>query len=462
MSLEVVTVGVGQCGVQNMSTIWETICMEHQIGYDGQMVVPLEDNSFLAFFDENQNSIFVPRCLIFDFEESVVDSLRRGKFKRFFEDSNCCVTGEAAGTYGIGRTISQRNGFQVKNVYRRLLEGSDNIEAMMKVSSIGGGCGSAFSVQIMEIAQDLKPKIVRTALDVIPHTRSFGDIDQTLPFKMGNSIVEPYNAVLNMVNQKDQSVMGLLFDNPALQSVAQSANVYDANMKDLNYLIASVFSSITSCERFATANETNLMQLQTNLIPFPFMNYLVPHISQVLPKDTRCHLDSLNLFHITSRVFMEPEKSAFLSTECATGEYIGCSLFYRGNVECSNAFHVKEKIIERYSPKFVEWTTGFTMGTCPMPFRFPSASPYASSANVPVLCSIANNTAINTVFSEMAKRYDMLLRKRSFIHWFDGMEMEEFLDAREAFDLILDMYSLKSVKVYSMEELAEEENDFPE
>ena len=79
MSLEVVTVGVGQCGVQNMSTIWETICMEHQIGYDGQMVVPLEDNSFLAFFDENQNSIFVPRCLIFDFEESVVDSLRRGK-----------------------------------------------------------------------------------------------------------------------------------------------------------------------------------------------------------------------------------------------------------------------------------------------------------------------------------------------------------------------------------------------
>ena len=139
----------------------------------------------------------------------------------------------------------------------------------MKVSSIGGGCGSAFSVQIMEIAQDLKPKIVRTAFDVIPHTRSFGDIDQALPFKMGNSIIEPYNAVLNMVNQKDQSVMGILFDNPALQSVAQSANVYDANMKDLNYLIASVFSSLTSCERFATANETNLMQLQTNLIPFP-------------------------------------------------------------------------------------------------------------------------------------------------------------------------------------------------
>lgn len=457
MSMEIVTVGVGQCGVQNMSTIWETICQEHQIGYDGQMVVPLEDSSFLTFFDENSKSIYVPRCLIFDFEEMVVDSLRSGKFKRFFEDSNCCVTGEAAGTYGIGRTIAQRNGYQVRNCYRRLLEGSNMIEAMIKVSSTGGGCGSAFSVQVMEIAQDLNPKIVRTACDLLPTVRWFGDVEQNYPYNCGVSIVEPYNSVLNMVNQKDQCVMDLLFDNAALQSVAGSAGVHDSTYKDLNYIIAAVFSMVTSCERFATANDCNLSQLRTNLIPFPFMNYLVPHISQVLPKDTRCHLDSLNLFHVTSRVFSEPEKSGCCAAECATGEYIGCSLFYRGDVEQSNVFTVKDQVMARYAPKFVEWTTGFTMGTCPMPFCFPGASFYASTTSVPMMCSLANNTAVNVIFNEMAKRYDMLVRKRSFTHWFDGMDMEEFLDARDAFDLILDMYSLKSVKVYAMEGGDEEE-----
>lgn len=459
--MEIVTVGIGQCGVQNMSTIWETLCQEHQIGYDGQMIVPLEDNSFLTFFDENSKSCFVPRCLIFDFENNVVDELRSGKFKRFFEDSNCCVTGEAAGTYGIGRMVGHRNGYQVKNVYRRLLEGSNNIEALLKVSSIGGGCGSAFSVQLMEIAQDLNPKIVRAALDVLPPVRQFGDVEQNMPFFIGNSLVESYNALFNIVNQKDQCVMGMLFDNPALQSICSSAEVFDSTYKDLNYIIAMVFSMITSCERFATSNDCNLSQLRTNLIPFPFMNYLVPHVSQVLPKTTRCHLDSLNLFHITSRVFSEPEKSACISAECATGEYIGCSLFYRGDVEQSNIFAVRNKIMEQYTPKFVEWTTGFTLGTCPMPFAFPQMSGFASTSSVPYMCSMANNSAINVCFTEITKRFDMLMRKRAFVHWFEGMEIDEFIDSRDAFELILDMYSFKSIKVYDLEgdNDAEEEDD---
>ena len=69
----------------------------------------------------------MPRCLIFDFDDMAVSSLRSGKFKRFFEESNCFVTGESAGTYSNGIVQSQQHCDRAYDAYRRLIELSNKV-----------------------------------------------------------------------------------------------------------------------------------------------------------------------------------------------------------------------------------------------------------------------------------------------------------------------------------------------
>ena len=92
---------------------------------------------------------------------------------------------------------------------------------MQKISSIGGGCGSAFSVALLEMSQDINPKLMKMCFDV-------------MPVNCATLVVEPYNALLNIVHQKDFAVMNVHFDNSALSRVCSTAKVDSPFYKDLN------------------------------------------------------------------------------------------------------------------------------------------------------------------------------------------------------------------------------------
>jgi tubulin alpha len=46
---------------------------------------------------------------------------------------------------------------------------------------------------------------------------------------------------------------------------------------------------------------------------------------------------------------------------------------------------------------------------------------------------ITNSTAVGGILERMDKKYDLLMNKRAFVHWFvgEGMEEGEFAEARE-------------------------------
>lgn len=73
---EVISVHVGQAGVQMGNSAWELYCLEHGINPDGTM--PSEklhgaaDTSFSTFFHETGSGKHVPRALLVDLEESVI------------------------------------------------------------------------------------------------------------------------------------------------------------------------------------------------------------------------------------------------------------------------------------------------------------------------------------------------------------------------------------------------------
>lgn len=75
----VISIHVGQAGVQIGNACWELYCLEHGIQPDGQMpsdkTIGGGDDSFNTFFSETGAGKHVPRAVFVDLEPTVV-----GKF----------------------------------------------------------------------------------------------------------------------------------------------------------------------------------------------------------------------------------------------------------------------------------------------------------------------------------------------------------------------------------------------
>jgi tubulin alpha len=72
---EVLSIHVGQAGVQMGNACWELYCMEHGIHPDGSMpsdTNDANDDSFNTFFSETGSGKHVPRAVMVDLEATVV------------------------------------------------------------------------------------------------------------------------------------------------------------------------------------------------------------------------------------------------------------------------------------------------------------------------------------------------------------------------------------------------------
>merc|ERR1712164_139819 len=81
---EVISVHIGQAGIQTGNSCWELYCLEHGIQPDGQMPPEadsgVEDDSFNTFFSETGAGKHVPRCIFLDLEPTVIDEVRTGAY----------------------------------------------------------------------------------------------------------------------------------------------------------------------------------------------------------------------------------------------------------------------------------------------------------------------------------------------------------------------------------------------
>lgn len=73
---EVISIHVGQAGLQMGSACWELYCLEHGIMNDGYMpkeaAAEMEDESFMTFFNETNSGKHVPRAVFVDLEPTVL------------------------------------------------------------------------------------------------------------------------------------------------------------------------------------------------------------------------------------------------------------------------------------------------------------------------------------------------------------------------------------------------------
>ena len=82
---EVLSLHIGQAGIQMGNSCWELYLLEHGINPDGTAQTDANiDDPFNTFFSQAGSGKYVPRSLFVDLEPSVIDEIKQGPNRALF------------------------------------------------------------------------------------------------------------------------------------------------------------------------------------------------------------------------------------------------------------------------------------------------------------------------------------------------------------------------------------------
>jgi len=429
MVREVLTVSVGQGGIQLGNAIWNQYCAEHGVDVGGK----LDDNHkkeaqnqyFGTFFDEIESSgKYVPRNLCVDLEPTVVDDIKNGPRANFFHPEYLLSGTEdaannfARGHYTVGKEMMER----VNDKVRKLADNCENVQGFIVNHSVGGGTGSGLGMLILErLAVDYRKKS-KIGFEIYPSPN------------ISTCIVEPYNGLLSTHWLLDHTDVSLVLDNEALYNLCQkNLGIKKPDYAHLNRIIAKVVSSMTAALRFDGEMNVDMNEFQTNLVPFPRLHFMTTSLAPVV-SIKKAQQEGSNPMRITDAALLPANFLVkYPDFDVQEDKYMAISLNYRGAVTSQDANGAVSEVKRTGKATLVEWCpTGYKIGLNSTPAATVENDDMASfKQNVTM---IGNNIAVSRVFSNrLSKKFDMMYSQRAYVHWFvgEGMEEGEFNEARE-------------------------------
>eukprot|EP01024_Parvocaulis_polyphysoides_P065510 TRINITY_DN7647_c0_g2_i4.p1 TRINITY_DN7647_c0_g2~~TRINITY_DN7647_c0_g2_i4.p1 ORF type:complete len:454 (+),score=71.75 TRINITY_DN7647_c0_g2_i4:120-1481(+) len=419
---EVISLHIGQAGIQVGNSCWELYCLEHGINQDGTLGENLNgrDDSFSTFFSETGYGKYVPRALFIDLEPTVIDEVRNGAYRQLFHPEQLISGKEdaannyARGHYTVGKEIIDKCLDRV----RKIADHCSGLQGFLIFNAVGGGTGSGLTSLILErLSADFgkKPKLGFT---VYPSP------------EVSTAVVEPYNSVMSTHALLEHTDIVMTLDNQAVYDICRrSIDIERPSYTNLNRLVAQVISSLTASLRFDGALNVDVTEFQTNLVPYPRIHFMLNSYSPIVSAEKAFH-EEFSVSNITNSAF-EP---ANMMAKCdpSHGKYMACCLMYRGDVVPKDTNAAVAAIKNKRTIQFVDWCpTGFK---CGINYQPPTVVPGGDLARVTrAVCMISNSTAIAEVFARINHKFDLMFAKRAFVHWYvgEGMEEGEFGEARE-------------------------------
>nr|CAH0098852.1 unnamed protein product [Daphnia galeata] len=426
---EVISIHVGQAGVQMGNSCWELYCLEHGIRPDGILSESRppqasggsnSPSTFGTFFSETASNKQVPRALFVDLEPSVVDTVRTGTYRQLFHPDQL-ITGKedaannyARGHYTVGREIAD----VVSDRIRRLVENCVGLQGFLVFHSFGGGSGSGFTSLLMERLSVDYGKKSKLQFCVYPAPQ------------VSTAVVEPYNSILTTHTTLEHSDCAFMVDNEAIYDICRrNLSIERPTYTNLNRLIGQIVSSITASLRFEGALNVDLTEFQTNLVPYPRIHFPLVTYAPMLSAEKAYH-EQLSVAEITSACF-EPNNQ-MVKCDPRKGKYMAVCLLYRGDVVPKDVNAAIASMKSKRTIQFVDWCpTGFKVG---INYQAPTIVPGGDLAAMQrSVCMISNTTAIVEAWGRLNHKFDLLYTKRAFVHWYvgEGMEEGEFSEARE-------------------------------
>ena len=449
---EVISLHIGQAGVQIGNSCWELYCLEHGIQQNGKLdddhvgAASGRKSSFSTFFSTTASGKFVPRAVFADLEPTVVDEIRTGAYRNLFHPEQL-ITGneDAANNYARGHyTVGKEQVDKVLDKIRKLAENCTSMQGFFIFRSFGGGTGSGFASLIMERLSVDYGKKSKLEFSIYPAPQ------------VATAVVEPYNSILTTHTTLEHSDCAFMMDNEAIYDICRkNLDVERPSYVNLNRLISQVVSSVTASLRFEGSLNVDLTEFQTNLVPYPRIHFPLVTYAPVISAEKATH-EQFSVSDITNACF-EPSNQ-LVKCDPRHGKYMACCLLFRGDIVPKDVTAAISNIKNKRTIQFVDWCpTGFKVG---INNERPKCVPGGDlAAVVRSVCMLSNTTAIAEAWARLDHKFDLMYAKRAFVHWYvgEGMEEGEFSEARE--DLAALEKDYEEVGLDSSEDLVEEGGD---
>uniref|UniRef100_A0A5K3EM87 Tubulin alpha chain n=1 Tax=Mesocestoides corti TaxID=53468 RepID=A0A5K3EM87_MESCO len=333
------------------SAFWELFCVEHGIGPDGASITldgqPKADfgEGRHVFYEETDCGGYSPRTVILDSEPLVIDEIRTGIYRTLFNPRRL-ISGsdDAAGNYARGfHHLATQHSTKFDDSLRRVAEACDMLDGICFFHSYGGGTGSGLMMALYDPIDEEYPKSTIFDFGVYP------DCDQAF------SVLEPYNAVLGASSPCKPDCISLIFHNRAIINIYErEVAISNVTYSHLNRLVAQVFSGLTAGLRFQASLTSGLGELQTNLIPYPTMHYLMcsfyPFMSPAIYDATKLANETMLTEVLSDRFQLALSDATFEDSVM-----LSCALLFRGDVSPSGINSAVEELKRSHKVTFADW-----------------------------------------------------------------------------------------------------------
>lgn len=98
---EIISLHIGQAGIQTGNSYWTQLCEEHNIGMDGRQIGSQpDDNCYLNVFNEDRRNTYRPRSVFIDLDDTFINRSKK-QFKDLHSPDN----------FVVGQTEDARDSF---------------------------------------------------------------------------------------------------------------------------------------------------------------------------------------------------------------------------------------------------------------------------------------------------------------------------------------------------------------
>lgn len=187
-------------------------------------------------------------------------------------------------------------------------------------------------------------------------------------------------------------------------------NVAQPTYTNMNGIITQVISSITASIRFDGYLNAEMIDFQSNLVPYPRINFLMTSYAPLLTAAGNNNQQLVSTAGITNAVF-SPD-CMMIKCDAVNGKYMGCTLMYRGDVVPKDVNFAVATIKTKKTIQFVDWVpTGFK---CGINQKGPT---YVQGGDLDrvqrAVCLVASTTAMSNALNRLGQQFDLLYEKVS-------------------------------------------------
>ncbi|KAL4485000.1 hypothetical protein ABPG74_020177 [Tetrahymena malaccensis] len=419
---EIISIHIGQSGIQAGNACWELFCLEHDIQLDGKLIQNSKiDDCKPIFFTETQSGQFIPRSVYFDLESNTINQVKTSAQKQLFNPEFLVSDNQDK-----PKTFA-RGYYQVSSQYmelcldkiRKLAENCSNLQGFLIYNSAGGGTGSGYGSLLIEKIKETYHKKTNLGLTIFPS-------DQTQKEQ-----IEPYNSVLCSQKMIEHGDVNLVLNNEALHDICyKNYDIQNPTYIDLNRVIAQGVSQLTCALRYDNYLQNHLSDFQMNLIPYPKFCFMLSSYSPQISPNTTIYTQ-----YSTQEIsdFLLKPQNMMAKCNPSSGKYMAVDIAYRGiDIIPKSIGYVFQNWKVNKSFQFTNWCK--QIFKIQINYNLPSRIPESNFGFFyKSVFMISNSTSISQVLQKINNRFDQMFTKREFTQLYqcEGMEENELIQARE-------------------------------